>query len=116
MVEDAAHVLIPDMDIGSYGEFTFYSPHKLLAIPDGSVLIQRSKTKVLRELSDNNPEKVMRQILAKWNRSHHLLSFGYSNEFYRSFYLIFLWIKGLKKNIILIKLMSLTYLHLFKAN
>ena len=61
-VEDGAHVLIPQQDIGSHGEFTFYSPHKLLAIPDGSILIQRSKTKVLRELSDNNPEEVMKQI------------------------------------------------------
>ena len=64
LVEDAAHSLIPHQDIGLYGEFVFYSPHKLLAIPNGAVLIQRPKTKVLRELSNKNPVEVMNQVLA----------------------------------------------------
>jgi lipid II:glycine glycyltransferase (peptidoglycan interpeptide bridge formation enzyme)/dTDP-4-amino-4,6-dideoxygalactose transaminase len=63
LVEDAAHVLIPYQDIGIYGEFILYSPHKLIAIPDGSVLIQKLKTKVTRKLSDKNPVDVMNQIM-----------------------------------------------------
>jgi lipid II:glycine glycyltransferase (peptidoglycan interpeptide bridge formation enzyme) len=63
LVEDAAHVLIPHHDIGSNGEFIFYSPHKLLAIPDGALLIQRPKTKVLGKLSNKQPTEVMDQIL-----------------------------------------------------
>ena len=38
-VEDAAHVMIPYGNIGKYGDFTFYSQHKLFAIPDGSLLV-----------------------------------------------------------------------------
>ena len=54
LVEDGAHVLIPYKGIGSFGEFTFYSPHKLIAIPDGSVLIHRPKTKVQGIISNKD--------------------------------------------------------------
>ena len=97
LVEDAAHVLIPDMDIGSYGEFVFYSPHKLLAIPDGSVLIQRSKTKVLRALSDNNPEKVMRQTLAKMAQESPPALLWLFKRTLQKFLPDFLWIKKFKE-------------------
>ncbi len=39
LVEDAAHVLLPYDKIGEIGDFVFYSPHKLLPIPDGSILV-----------------------------------------------------------------------------
>tara|TARA_B100001123_G_scaffold412189_1_gene509187 strand:- start:2011 stop:4179 length:2169 start_codon:yes stop_codon:yes gene_type:complete len=41
LLEDAAHVLRPIPGVGKYGDFIIYSPHKLLPIPDGAVLIIR---------------------------------------------------------------------------
>ena len=98
LVEDAAHVLIPHRDIGSYGEFVFYSPHKLLAIPDGSILIQRSKTRVLRKLSDNNPEEVMRQILATMVQESPSTLPWLLKRTLQKFLPDFLWIKKLKED------------------
>lgn len=42
LIEDAAHVLRPISGVGKYGDFIMYSPHKLLPVPDGAVLIVRS--------------------------------------------------------------------------
>jgi len=50
LVEDAAHVLMPFNSVGKYGDFVCYSPHKLLPIPDGAVLLQRSSTKAMKQL------------------------------------------------------------------
>jgi hypothetical protein len=41
LIEDAAHVLRPADAIGVCGDFSIYSPHKYLAIPDGAVLVAR---------------------------------------------------------------------------
>lgn len=41
LVEDAAHVLRPVKGIGEAGDFVLYSPHKLLPLPDGAILIVR---------------------------------------------------------------------------
>jgi hypothetical protein len=41
LIEDAAHVLRPIDGVGSNGDFVLYSPHKLLAAPDGAVLVVR---------------------------------------------------------------------------
>jgi hypothetical protein len=41
LVEDAAHVLRPIKGIGEVGDFVLYSPHKLLPLPDGAILIAR---------------------------------------------------------------------------
>jgi len=38
LIEDAAHALGPGAGIGAHGDAVFYSPHKLLAVPDGAVL------------------------------------------------------------------------------
>ncbi len=43
LVEDAAHVLRPVPGIGEFGDFILYSPHKLLALFDGALLIVRKK-------------------------------------------------------------------------
>lgn len=43
LIEDAAHVLKPVSGIGEYGDFVIYSPHKLLPIFDGAVLVVRKK-------------------------------------------------------------------------
>ena len=42
LVEDAAHALKPCAGIGASGDFVLYSPHKLLGIPDGAVLVARA--------------------------------------------------------------------------
>lgn len=42
LVEDAAHVLRPIEAVGCDGDFVLYSPHKLLPVPDGAVLVVRS--------------------------------------------------------------------------
>jgi hypothetical protein len=39
IIEDAAHALIPNKHIGEYGDFVLFSPHKLLPIPDGSIMV-----------------------------------------------------------------------------
>lgn len=41
LVEDCAHCLLPDAGIGRTGDFALFSPHKLLALPDGAVLVAR---------------------------------------------------------------------------
>jgi dTDP-4-amino-4,6-dideoxygalactose transaminase len=43
LVEDAAHVLMPAGAIGNIGDFTMFSPHKHLAIPEGAVLVINPK-------------------------------------------------------------------------
>jgi len=39
LVEDAAHVFTPTVDIGHHGDFTIFSPYKFLAIPHGGLLV-----------------------------------------------------------------------------
>ncbi len=41
LIEDAAHALMPHGDIGRYGDAVFYCPHKVLAAPDGAILVHR---------------------------------------------------------------------------
>lgn len=43
LIEDATHVLRPHGKIGVTGDFVLYSPHKLLALPDGALLIAREE-------------------------------------------------------------------------
>ena len=39
LVEDGAHALVSDGEIGKYGDFTLFSPYKLFAVPDGGLLL-----------------------------------------------------------------------------
>jgi hypothetical protein len=41
LIEDAAHALLPVDGIGDAGDFVFYSPHKLLAVPEIGLLVAR---------------------------------------------------------------------------
>jgi hypothetical protein len=41
LIEDAAHVLRPMAGVGEAGDAVLYSPHKLLAVPDGAILVAR---------------------------------------------------------------------------
>ena len=61
LIEDAAHVLRPEGTIGTQGDFTFYSPHKWLAVPDGAVLAVRDAARAIavagaaRQLGEASP-------------------------------------------------------------
>lgn len=63
LVEDSAHVFLPSEEIGNYGDFTLYSPHKFLPIPDGSILVQNSKTNMMKKLSNKNPTEILSEII-----------------------------------------------------
>ena len=41
LVEDAGHVLRPSSGVGEHGEFVLYSPHELVGVPDGALLVAR---------------------------------------------------------------------------
>ena len=43
LIEDATHVLRPLPGVGEAGAVTLYSPHKLLAVPDGAVMVVRDR-------------------------------------------------------------------------
>jgi len=57
LVEDAVHCLKPSQGIGNQGDFVLYSPHKLLAIPDGGLLVIR----------EQGPSKITSNLLEKFN-------------------------------------------------
>jgi hypothetical protein len=44
LVEDAAHVVRPQPGVGEVGDFVIYSPQKVLAVPDGGLLLVRDST------------------------------------------------------------------------
>ena len=39
LVEDAAHILLPDKRLGIYSHYLIFSPHKFLPIPQGAILV-----------------------------------------------------------------------------
>jgi hypothetical protein len=53
LIEDSVHCLKPEKGIGEHGDFVIYSPHKLLAIPDGGLLVIRP----------NGPSKIKSDFL-----------------------------------------------------
>jgi lipid II:glycine glycyltransferase (peptidoglycan interpeptide bridge formation enzyme) len=59
-VEDAAHVLEPFSEIGKFSDFTFFSQHKLFAIPDGALLIHNPK---LKNLGEKNSIEVLNEVV-----------------------------------------------------
>jgi hypothetical protein len=48
LLEDAAHVLGPIPGVGELGDLVLYSPHKLLGLPDGGLLVLRPRAVSLR--------------------------------------------------------------------
>lgn len=42
LIEDCAHALAPTAEIGRSGDFVLWSPHKLLPVPHGSLLVCRT--------------------------------------------------------------------------
>ena len=57
LVEDAVHCIKPSQGIGNQGDFVLYSPHKLLDIPDGGLLVIR----------EQGPSKITSELLEKFN-------------------------------------------------
>lgn len=56
LVEDAAHALKPVAGIGEVGDFVLYSPHKLLGIPHGAVLVARAPNAALARTMASLPD------------------------------------------------------------
>lgn len=67
-VEDGSHLLQPVREVGVHSDFTFYSPYKLLPIPDGSVLTYKIKKKENKEVLNNlyNEKFLKRKPISKW--------------------------------------------------
>jgi len=57
---------MPKDKVGTYGDFVFYSPHKLLTIPDGAILIQRPASKIMQKLTNENSVNIMHSALAEF--------------------------------------------------
>lgn len=55
LIEDSAHILRPVGNIGQFGDFIIYSPHKFLPIPDGAILLARRNS--LGKISNDLLEK-----------------------------------------------------------
>lgn len=71
LIEDAAHCLLPEGNIGNSGDFVIYSPHKLLPIPDGGLLIIRpdGPSNILRDpLEVSNFQELYHSILTDSDR------------------------------------------------
>lgn len=56
LVEDAAHALAPIPGIGEIGDIVLYSPHKLLPVPDGAVMVLRETGPANLVLSEGRPD------------------------------------------------------------
>ncbi len=57
LIEDSAHVLKPFGNVGNYGDFVLYSPHKLLPVPEGALLLAKS----------NISNKITDELLVKYD-------------------------------------------------
>ena len=76
LIEDAAHVLLPSGNIGKFSDYTFYSPHKLLGIADGSILVSNHNTDIKTNYSLDTPwnwliKRIIQKITPLW-LWHHL--------------------------------------------
>ena len=69
LIEDAVHCLTPSKNIGNSGDFILYSPHKLLPVPNGSVLVARYKgpSKISKDIIEKGFNKLDRKILLDKN-------------------------------------------------
>ena len=63
-IEDCAHVLLPTGVIGKNGDFILYSQHKLLAIPDGALLLVRASLHKMFKQSEGDFFKSFEAIVS----------------------------------------------------
>jgi hypothetical protein len=81
LVEDAAHVLFPNAEVGKHSDFVLYSLHKHFPIPDGAILaIMSNATSKTKEIID--------AIEAKSKKYEALISRSGSNNWYACKWLI----------------------------
>lgn len=55
LIEDAAHVLKPASGIGDYGDYCLYSPHKILPVPQGGLVVRRPGAAALPDCTKAAP-------------------------------------------------------------
>ena len=65
LVEDATHVLKAQEGVGLSGDFIFYSPHKHLPMPNGSILIARSLGPSSLNISQSFKDELQKIIASK---------------------------------------------------
>ena len=72
LIEDCTHCLRPDSGIGNSGDFVLYSPHKLLAVPDGALVLLRRNgpSSLLTDgcLKENDFYSICNLVLHQWSR------------------------------------------------
>ena len=98
LVEDAAHVMVPYSDIGKYGDFIFYSQHKLFAIPDGSLLVQKKKSKTMNQLSTKDPARVLDEICCSFPNKKPSVMHWIIKRILQKLLPDFIWLNKMKNN------------------
>lgn len=59
LIEDCAHALYKYQKIGQTGDFALFSPHKLLGIPDGAIVVcNNNKSDFINEMHNSIKEKL----------------------------------------------------------
>jgi dTDP-4-amino-4,6-dideoxygalactose transaminase len=66
LIEDGAHVLKPFHQIGQLADFTFYSLHKLLSIPDGSLLVMRPRSSQYQRFLQDAQAQMGEHFASPW--------------------------------------------------
>ena len=98
LIEDAAHVLKQIKGIGEAGDFVIYSPHKLLPIPNGALLITRANGPSSLNLKYLEKEITLKKINIKnIYSSYNFLKHHFSIYFwvFKQIVLIF----GIRRNV-----------------
>tara|TARA_B110000438_G_C15820384_1_gene654114 strand:+ start:2193 stop:3332 length:1140 start_codon:yes stop_codon:yes gene_type:complete len=76
LVEDAAHILKLDSNIGQYSQFLLFSPHKLLPIPDGAILVVKRNNFNTREHFESIEfNKLYKSLIYRKQKGSNLISF-----------------------------------------
>jgi dTDP-4-amino-4,6-dideoxygalactose transaminase len=66
LIEDGAHVLRPFDQVGEHADMTFYSLHKLLPIPDGSLLIVRPRADAYQTFLEQAQSQIGAGFASPW--------------------------------------------------
>ena len=82
LIEDSAHCLKPERGIGGFGDFVIYSPHKLLSIPDGALLVIRENgpSKMTQTFLEEFGFDSVYRSLIEMSKSLNLMSFKWTSK------------------------------------
>ena len=86
LVEDAVHVLKPALNIGQKGDIVLYSPHKLLPIPNGAIIVIKSvgPNNLVNDKNVLNFLIISIQIIKKYIKKMIFLSYnGLLKEYFK---------------------------------